>query len=121
MSESVDLTLSTVSLLSIILCSTVGLVATVNFEVESYLDIINRVDDSYKHVLDDLSGMMDIALRFRDDPNYDYDPSDMDRIVMRDGVNGTREMVQLFNELVNRTLTDIEAFPNGVNGTSTKS
>lgn len=118
MGESVGLTLSTVSLLSIVLCSTVGLVATVNFEVESYLDIIDRVDDSYKHVLDDLSGMMDIALRFRDDPNYNYDPSDMERIVMRDGVNGTREMVELFNELTNRTLTDIETFQNGGNSTN---
>ena len=112
-----NLTLLTVSLSAIILSSTAGLVAT-NFEAQKYLNIIDRVDDGYVHVVDDICGMMDIALRFRDDPDYNYDPSDMDRIIMRDGVNGTQEMVDVFNDLMNTTLTDMETLADQVNSTN---
>lgn len=112
-----NLTLWAVSLLAL-LSSTVGLVTTVNFEAQKYLSIIDRVDDGYVHVVDDICGMMDIALRFRDDPDYNYDPSDMDRIIMRDGVNGTQEMVDVFNDLMKTTLTDIETLADQVNSTN---
>ena len=114
----VNLTLLAVSLSAVMLSSAAGLVATVNFEAQKYLNIINRLDDCYGNVVDDICGMMDIALRFRDDPDYNYDPSDMDRIVMSDGVNGTQELVDLYNDLMNTTLTDIETLSNQINSTS---
>lgn len=114
----VDLTLLAVSLSAVMLSSTAGLVATVNFDAQKYLNSINRLDDCYGNVVDDICGMMDIALRFRDDPDYNYDPSDMDRVVMRDGVNGTQEMVDLFNDLMDTTLTDIETLTSQINSTN---
>lgn len=114
----VDLTLLAVSLSAVMLSSTAGLVATVSFDAQKYLDSINRLDDCYGNVVDDISGMMDIALRFRDDRDYNYDPSDMDSVVMRDGVNGTQEMVDLFNDLMDTTLTDIETLTSQVNSTN---
>ena len=82
------------------------LTAAIHIQTQKYLNIINRMDDCYKHVLDDLCGMMEIALKFRDDPNYNYDPSDMKRIIMKDGINGTQELVDLFHELINATKND---------------
>ena len=113
----VNLTLLAVSLSAVMLSSAAGLVATVSFDAQKYLNIINRLDDCYGDVVDDMCGMMDIALRFRDDPDYDYDPSDMERVVMSDGVNGTRELVDLYNDLMDTTLTDIETFSSQINST----
>jgi len=75
-------------------------------QVNEYVSIMNRVGDSYQHLLDDLCGMMEIAQRFRDDPDYHYDPADMDHIIMRDGVNGTKELIDLYNELLNATIRE---------------
>lgn len=111
------LTLLSVSLSAIILSSTLGLAATTSFRTERYLDIIDSMDEGYKHVLDDLTGMMELALKFRDDPDYVYDPSDMDRIVMQDGHNGTQELIDLLNEFINTTESDIEALRNEINNT----
>ena len=99
--------------LTILIGSTVGLVALnsidqVEDEVNEYVSIINRTGDSYQHLLDDLCGMMEIAQRFRDDPDYHYDPADMEYIIMRDGVNGTQELIDLFNELINATMREAE-------------
>ena len=96
--------------LTILIGSTVGLV-TLNSsdqdQVNEYVSIIDRVGDSYQHTLDDLCGMMEIAQRFRDDPDYHYDPADMDHIIiMRDGVNGTKELIDLYNELLNATIRE---------------
>ena len=95
--------------LTILIGSTVGLV-TLNpcdqDQVNEYVSIINRVGDSYQHTLDDLCGMMEIAQRFRDDPDYHYDPADMDQIIMRDGVNGTQELIDIYNELLNATIQE---------------
>ena len=93
-------------LLLMLLSSSTILTAAIHIQTQKYLNAINRLDDCYKHVLDDLCGMMDIALKFRDDPNYNYDPSDMNRIVMRDGINGTQELINLFHELTNATRND---------------
>ncbi len=94
-----------ISLLALfaLLSSSVVLATTIPIQLQEYLNIINRLDDCYKDVLDDLCDMMEIALKFRDDPNYNYDPSDMERIIMRDGVNGTQELINLFNEIMNAT------------------
>ena len=98
--------------LTILIGSTVGLV-TLNpsdqHQVNEYVSIINRVGDSYQHTLDDLCGMMEIAQRFRDDPDYNYDPADMDHIIMRDGVNGTEELIDIYNELLNATIQETAA------------
>lgn len=98
--------------LTILIGSTVGLV-TLNSsdqdQVNEYVSIIDRVGDSYQHTLDDLCGMMEIAQRFRDDPDYHYDPADMDHIIMRDGVNGTQELIDIYNELLNATMREAEA------------
>ena len=88
---------------------TSALTVTTNIQVEKYLDILEQLDSSYKHVLDDLCGMMDIAMKFKDS-KYNYDPSEMERIIMRDGINGTQEMIDLYNNLLNVTKTDIEAW-----------
>ena len=93
-------------LVLMLLSSSTILTAAIHIQTQKYLNMINRLDDCYKHVLDDLCGMMDIALKFRDDPNYNYDPSDMNRIVMRDGINGTQELINLFHELINATRND---------------
>jgi hypothetical protein len=102
--------------LTILIGSSVGLVTLnpsdqdqVNDQVNEYVSIINRMGDGYKHTLDDLCGMMEIAQRFRDDPDYHYDPADMDHIIMRDGVNGTQELIDTYNELLNATLQEITA------------
>jgi hypothetical protein len=95
--------------LTILIGSTVGLV---NFnpsdqdQVNEYVSIINKVGDSYQHTIDDLCGMMEIAQRFRDDPDYHYDPADMDHIIMRDGINGTQELIDTYNELLNATIQE---------------
>jgi len=86
-----------------LLPSSAILAVTVQGQTQRYLNIINRLDDCYRDVLDDLCGMMELALKFRDDPNYNYDPSDMKQIIMKDGVNGTQELIDLFNELMNVT------------------
>ena len=86
-----------------LLPSSAILAVAVQGQTQRYLNIINRLDDCYRDVLDDLCGMMELALKFRDDPNYNYDPSDMKRIIMEDGVNGTQELIDLFNELMNVT------------------
>ena len=86
-----------------LLPSSAILAVAVQRQTQRYLNIINRLDDCYRDVLDDLCGMMELALKFRDDPNYNYDPSDMKRIIMKDGVNGTQELIDLFNELMNVT------------------
>lgn len=95
--------------LTILIGSTVGLV-TLNpsdqDQVNEYVSIINRVGDSYQHTLDDLCSMMEIAQKFRDDPDYHYDPADMDQIIMRDGVNGTQELIDIYNELLNATIQE---------------
>lgn len=95
--------------LTILIGSTVGLV-TLNpsdqHQVNEYVSIINRVGDGYQHTIDDLCGMMEIAQRFRDDPDYHYDSADMDRIIMRDGVNGTEELIDVYNELLNATIQE---------------
>ena len=95
--------------LAILVGSTVGL-TTLDFnpsdqtQVNEYVSIIDRMDDSYEHTLDDLCGMMEIAQKFRDDPDYHYDPADMEQIIMRDGINGTQEMIAAYNELLNATM-----------------
>jgi hypothetical protein len=95
--------------LTILVGSTVGLV---NFnpsdqdQVNEYVSIINKAGDSYQHTIDDLCGMMEIAQRFRDDPDYHYDPADMDHIIMRDGINGTQELIDTYNELINATIQE---------------
>ena len=98
--------------LTILIGSTVGLV-TLNpsdqDQVNEQVSIINRTGDSYQHTIDDLCGMMEIAQRFKDDPDYHYDPADMDHIIMRDGVNGTQELIDLYNELLNATMREAEA------------
>jgi hypothetical protein len=98
--------------LTILIGSTVGLV-TLNpsdqDQVNEYVSIINRTGDGYEHTLDDLCGMMEIAQRFRDDPDYHYDPADMDHIIMRDGINGTQELIDLYNELLNATIRETAA------------
>jgi len=77
------------------------------FDTEEYSDIFNRSGDAYEHLLDDLCGMMEIAERFKD-TDYHYTESDMEEIVMRDGINGTQEMIDIFNHLLNLTKSDIE-------------
>ncbi|MEM2546669.1 MAG: hypothetical protein QXM37_03460, partial [Candidatus Bathyarchaeia archaeon] len=62
--------------------------------------------ESYRHLIDDLCGMMEIAEKFREDPEYTYSPVDMERIIMRDGYNGTDELITVFNKLINKTLQD---------------
>ena len=79
-----------------------------SFQPQKYINIINKTDDAYEDTLNDLCDMMEIAEKFRDDPDYNYDPSDMERIVMRDGVNGTQEMIDVFNELMNVTESDVD-------------
>ena len=95
--------------LTILIGSTVGLVtfnSSDQDQVNEYVSIINRVGDSYQHTLDDLCDMMEIAQRFKDDPDYHYDPADMDRIIMRDGINGTKELIDIYNELLNATMRE---------------
>jgi hypothetical protein len=100
--------------LTILVGSTVGLVTfNSSDQVNEYVSIINSVGDSYQHLLDDLCGMMEIAQRFKDDPDYHYDPADMDRIIMRDGVNGTEELIDLYNELLNATMREATAESEG--------
>jgi len=82
-------------------------------QVNEYVSIMNRVGDSYQHLLNDLCGMMEIAQRFRNDTDYHYDPADMDRIIMRDGVNGTKELIDLYNGLINTTMREAEAESGG--------
>jgi len=98
--------------LTILVSSTVGL-TTLNFnssdQVNEYVSIIEEAGEGYQHTLDDLCGMMEIAQKFRDDPDYNYDPSDMDYIIMRDGVNGTEELIDAYNELINTTIRQIES------------
>jgi hypothetical protein len=98
--------------LTILIGSTVGL-TTFNFnsgdQVNEYVSIIDEVGDGYQHTLDDLCGMMEIAQKFRDDPDYHYDPADMNHIIMRDGVNGTEELIDAYNELLNATIQETEA------------
>ena len=104
----------TVLAFTILIGSTVGLVTfNSSDQVNEYVSIMNRVGDSYQHILDDLCGMMEIAQRFRNDPDYHYDPADMDRIIMRDGVNGTKELIDLYNELINKTMREAEAESGG--------
>lgn len=91
-------------LLTLLSSSTI-MIAAIQFQPLKYLNIINRLDDCYREVLDDLCGMMELASKFKDDPNYNYDPSDMERIIMEDGVNGTQELLDLFNEIMNATWT----------------
>jgi len=104
----------TVLVFTILIGSTVGLV-TLNStdQVNEYVSSINRVGDSYQHLLNDLCGMMEIAQRFRNDTDYHYDPADMDRIIMRDGVNGTKELIDLYNGLINTTMREAEAESGG--------
>lgn len=102
----------TVLALSVLIASTVGLVTFNSIDqANEYVSIIDRVGDGCHHLIDDLCGMMEIAHRFRDDPYYHYDPADMDRIIMMDGVNGTQELIDLFNELINATMREIDAEP----------
>jgi len=70
--------------------------------VERYMSTIKRLEPAYKHLVDDVTGMMEIAKRFRD-PDYDYSPDDVRQIVMSDGVNGTQELLETFNDLINLT------------------
>jgi len=98
--------------LTILISSTVGL-TTFDFnssdKVNEYVSIIDEVGDGYQHTLDDLCGMMEIAQRFRDDPDYNYDSADMEQIIIRDGVNGTEELIDAYNELLNATIPKTEA------------
>ena len=94
-------------LLLMLLSGSTVLTVAIHIQTQKYLNMINRLDDCYKNILDDLCGMMDIALRFRDDPNYNYNPSDMKSIVMRDGINGTEELIELFHEIINATQNGI--------------
>jgi len=94
-------------LLLMLLSGSTVLTVAIHIQTQKYLNMINRLDDCYKNILDDLCGMMDIALRFRDDPDYYYNPSDMKSIVMRDGINGTEELIELFHEIINATQNGI--------------
>ena len=67
--------------------------------VESYISKVKRLESGYRHLVDDAAGMMEIAERFRD-LDYNYSPEDMNRVVMRDGVNGTQELLEVFNDLI---------------------
>ena len=92
--------LSLNALLFILLSSSFLGVATIYIQSQRYVDAVKKMDRCYRDVIDDLCGMMDIALKFRDDPNYRYNSSEINRIVMMDGVNGTEELINLFNELM---------------------
>ncbi|HDO41906.1 MAG TPA: hypothetical protein ENH03_03285 [Candidatus Bathyarchaeota archaeon] len=94
---------SSLLVLLALLPSSAILAVTVQDQTQKYLNIVNRLDDCYRDILDDLCYMMELALKFRDDPNYNYDPLDMERIIMDDGVNGTQELIDLFNEIMNIT------------------
>jgi len=72
----------------------------INIIVDRYVSAIKKFELSYKHLVDDVSGMMEIAKRFRD-PHYNYSPEDMQCVVMKDGANGTQEVLDVFNELIN--------------------
>jgi hypothetical protein len=99
----------TVLVLSILACSSIGLAAfNPKDYVDDYVSIIDRVGESCHHLIDDICGMMEIARRFRDDPDYHYNPADMDRIIMRDGFNGTQELIDVFNRLINATMREAE-------------
>ena len=87
-------------LLFILLSSSVFGTATIYVQSQRYVDAVKKMDRCYRHVIDDLCGMMDIALKFRDDPNYCYNSSEIARVVMMDGVNGTEELISLFNDLM---------------------
>ncbi len=104
--------LSLSMLLLILLSSSITIAATIHVQSRKYVDMIGRLGGCYRHVLDDLCGMMDIALKFRDDPQYNYDPSDMEMIIMRDGVNGTQELIDLYNEFMNAIQTDLASLEN---------
>jgi len=99
-------------LLLILLSSSMTIATTIHIQSKKYVDMIGRLDRCYRHVLDDLCGMMDLALKFRDDPEYNYDPSDMEMIIMRDGVNGTQELINLYNEFMNAIQSDLTSLEN---------
>lgn len=104
--------LSLSMLLLILLSSSITIATTIHIQSKKYVDMISRLGGCYRHVVDDLCGMMDIALKFRDDPEYNYDPSDMEMIIMRDGVNGTQELIDLYNEFMNAIRSDLASLEN---------
>jgi len=104
--------LSLSMLLLILLSSSLTIATAIHVQSKKYVDMIGRLGECYRHVLDDLCGMMDIALKFRDDSEYNYDPSDMEMIIMRDGVNGTQELIDLYNEFMNAIRSDLASLEN---------
>lgn len=90
------------ALLSVILLLSVSRVYTINNAVNEYLSAFKKMDSAFKALMDDITGMMEIAERFKD-PNYNYREADMEHIINRDGRNGMRELIDIFNEIIKIT------------------
>ncbi|MEM2342086.1 MAG: hypothetical protein QXX94_07825 [Candidatus Bathyarchaeia archaeon] len=70
--------------------------------VNEYTSIFERMDNAFKSLMDDLASAMDLAEKFKD-PNYNYDPKDLEEAINKDGHNGTRELLSVFEDLLNVT------------------
>ncbi|MEM1531190.1 MAG: hypothetical protein QXH19_03670 [Candidatus Bathyarchaeia archaeon] len=90
------------ALLSIILLLSISRTYTINNAVNEYLSAFKRMDSAFKALMDDLTGMMEIAERFKD-PNYNYKEADMEYVISRDGRDGLRELIDVFNEIIKIT------------------
>jgi len=67
-----------------------------------YVSAFRKMENAYKNLVDDLMSAMEVAERFKD-PSYNYDPRDLVEAVNMDGRNGTQELIDVFNELMNLT------------------
>ena len=70
--------------------------------INEYASAFRKMENSFKNLVDDLVSAMEVAERFRD-PRYNYDPRDLAEAINRDGRNGTQELIDAFNELMNLT------------------
>ncbi|MBS7641540.1 hypothetical protein KEJ12_07930 [Candidatus Bathyarchaeota archaeon] len=77
-------------------------IAHYNSIIDEYSSAFRRLNNAFRDLMDDMAGAMSIAEKFKD-INYNYDPRDLESAINRDGRNGTREMMEIFEDLIDIT------------------
>lgn len=90
----------TAALLLSVIVSLSQIQAIYDMLVNEYTSTFKRMDRAFKSLMDDLASAMDLAEKFKD-PNYNYDPKDLEEAINKDGYNGTRELLNVFEDLLN--------------------
>lgn len=70
--------------------------------IDEYSSAFRRLNNAFRDLMDDLDSSMSVAEKFKD-INYNYDPRDLENAINGDGRNGTQEIMEVFEDLLDTT------------------